>query len=122
MKRFFLIIILFVFLVQNFSKLIIIANYEVNKDYISRVLCENRDKPMMHCNGHCQLKKQLDKEEKGQMPVSRNINEKNVVQYCSDKKYSCSLSLIPLLMERNSFSAFYIPANNFRSVFHPPQG
>jgi uncharacterized iron-regulated protein len=37
------------------------VNYEVNKDYISKVLCENKEKKAMHCEGKCHLKKELDK-------------------------------------------------------------
>ena len=36
-----------------------IAYYHVNKDYIARVLCENRDKPELHCDGQCYLAKKL---------------------------------------------------------------
>lgn len=36
-----------------------LAYYHVNKDYIARVLCENRDKPQLHCDGHCYLAKRL---------------------------------------------------------------
>lgn len=39
----------------------IIAWYQVNKDYISKNLCENRDKPKMKCCGKCYLKKKLSK-------------------------------------------------------------
>ena len=35
--------------------------YELNKKYIAEVLCENKDKPEMHCNGKCHLKKQIKK-------------------------------------------------------------
>ncbi len=45
-----------------------IAYYHVNKDYIARVLCENRDKPQLHCDGKCYLAKKLktqqDKQDK----------------------------------------------------------
>ena len=56
--------LLLVFLSQYFSRYIILADYELNKDYISRVLCENRNKPNLHCNGKCQLKKRLEKDQK----------------------------------------------------------
>lgn len=34
--------------------------YEINKEYIANNLCENRNKPEMHCNGKCHLRKQID--------------------------------------------------------------
>ncbi|UJH68468.1 hypothetical protein [Allomuricauda sp. SCSIO 65647] len=39
-----------------------IAEYIANYDYITNVLCENRDKPQLQCNGKCYLSKQLAKE------------------------------------------------------------
>lgn len=40
---------------------VICLQYVVNKDFIVANLCENRDKPTMHCNGKCLLNKQLAK-------------------------------------------------------------
>ncbi|HTE08809.1 MAG TPA: hypothetical protein VK628_08580 [Flavitalea sp.] len=36
-------------------------NYTINKNYISAELCENKAKPLMHCNGQCVLMKKLAK-------------------------------------------------------------
>ncbi len=45
-----------------------IACFQLNRDYIARVLCENRDRPQMNCNGQCYLAKRLkaqqDKQDK----------------------------------------------------------
>lgn len=38
-----------------------IAYWEINKDRIAKTECINRFKPMMHCNGKCQLYKELKK-------------------------------------------------------------
>lgn len=36
-----------------------IAYYHLNRDYIARVLCENRARPDLHCDGQCYLAKKL---------------------------------------------------------------
>ncbi len=36
-----------------------VAYYHANRDYIARVLCENRAKPQLHCDGQCYLAKKL---------------------------------------------------------------
>ena len=46
-------------LLPTFSQWGIIAHYQINKEYIARVLCENRDKPQLHCDGKCYLAKRL---------------------------------------------------------------
>lgn len=38
-------------------------SYEWNKSEITRLFCINKDKPTMHCNGSCHLKKELEKTE-----------------------------------------------------------
>jgi len=39
-----------------------IAEYVMNYDYISNVLCENKDKPLLNCDGKCYLAEMLAKE------------------------------------------------------------
>ena len=36
-----------------------VYNYFLNYDYIVNVLCVNKDKPEMHCDGKCYLRKEL---------------------------------------------------------------
>lgn len=38
-----------------------IGYWEINKETIAKTECINRFKPMMHCNGKCQLYRQLKK-------------------------------------------------------------
>lgn len=41
------------------SKLAIITHFSLHRSEISRTLCENKDRPVMQCNGSCQLRKRL---------------------------------------------------------------
>ncbi len=38
-----------------------LLEYYANYDYIAAVLCENRDKPVLECNGKCYLQSQIEK-------------------------------------------------------------
>ncbi len=38
-----------------------IIDYEINKDYISKYLCENKDRPELKCQGKCYLMQKLKK-------------------------------------------------------------
>ena len=65
--------LIFMMLTANFSRFFIYAGFELNKNYIASELCENRDKPMMHCNGKCYLMKKLkqaEEKEKAEQPSS----------------------------------------------------
>ncbi len=48
---------------QTFNKLTIVAFYQINKKVIAEVLCVNKDKPELNCNGKCYLVKKLKEEE-----------------------------------------------------------
>lgn len=39
-----------------------LLEYRVNYTYIATVLCENKGKPQLACNGQCHLKKELAKQ------------------------------------------------------------
>ena len=55
-------VIIFVALTMLLKPLWPVADYIVNYDYIVNVLCENKDKPQLNCDGKCYLAKQLAKE------------------------------------------------------------
>lgn len=46
---------------QSVLQLGYIGYWEINKETIAKTECINRFKPMMHCNGKCQLYRQLKK-------------------------------------------------------------
>ena len=43
------------------SPAIPVLDYIINYQHISQDLCVNKDKPEMHCNGKCHLKKEIKK-------------------------------------------------------------
>lgn len=118
-KRGFAILILAALTAQSFSQLGILAYYQLNKSYIARTLCVNRDKPMMHCNGKCYLAKQLRENEKREHPGN--------VEARADIALFCSTSqdfLFPPFTGKPVLLNRYQPENYprpFFSVFHPPQ-
>lgn len=105
-----------------------VVEYVVNYDYISKVLCENKEKPKLQCNGKCHLMKELakasDSDITGEKPIS------------SDKKMA-SLEFEVLFFEViQPFKTFYFYSVNKKDVnsnysnlyayldscsqFHPP--
>jgi hypothetical protein len=52
---------IFLTLFVVFRPLIPLVEYAVNYDYISKVLCVNKSKPELHCNGKCYLSKEIAK-------------------------------------------------------------
>lgn len=101
-----------------------VVDYVVNYDYISKVLCVNKAKPKLQCNGKCHLMKELAKTSENERPIS------------SDKKIASQHHEVLFLEEMKSFkitSIYFdkkqIVNNNYSdlysylkivSVFRPP--
>ena len=49
-----------------------VLDYVVNYEYISKVLCVNKAKPKLQCNGKCHLMKELAKTAENEVPISSN--------------------------------------------------
>src|ERR1700752_4208093 len=62
MKTFHCSILILAVLVASLSKSLICFSFELNRDYISKNLCENRNMPQLHCNGKCHIAKEMSKE------------------------------------------------------------
>lgn len=59
MKRFFVVILIFILVTPFLIKSSIYFDYFISYDTIVNELCENKDKPEMQCNGKCYMNKQL---------------------------------------------------------------
>lgn len=111
-----------VFLLQIFSRTIIILIFEINRDYIAKNLCVKKDEPNNCCKGKCHLKKELDKEEKQEQSPINPIKEKEEIQFYSDNKTKFSFFNTPLISELISHYSFSLSEKHIHSIFHPPQG
>lgn len=68
-------------LLPSISSWGIIAHYQLNKEYIARVLCENRDKPQMHCDGKCYLAKRLKaQQDKQDKETAERVQHSSLIQ------------------------------------------
>jgi hypothetical protein len=114
------ILLLVSLLSANLSGLWVYLGYEANQKYIAKELCENRNRPEMHCNGKCYLMKKLkqaqDKEQKQERQSQKSQIQDAVVS-------------TPLVFKQYAFAeikvhvpfAMGMPQNIKNSIFHPPQ-
>ncbi|MDR3697675.1 hypothetical protein [Mucilaginibacter sp.] len=63
----------------SFSRLFVYAGFELNRNYIATHLCENRDKPWLHCNGKCYFMKKIRQAEEKEKNDERQ-SQKNLFQ------------------------------------------
>ncbi len=109
-------------LLQSFSKWIIVADYEFNKEYISKNLCINKEKPKLHCNGKCQLMKKLAEEEKQNSSNSNNpgkVKFQDIVFLESCQVFSPAFSPLPEKKYADHLTVAKYPSP-IASIFHPP--
>jgi hypothetical protein len=108
---------------QPLSKVWIFVSFKINQDYIAKNLCENRAKPILKCNGKCQLMKKLkqaDKEEEKQTP--QTIKEKLEVLYClNQSSFNVSQKLDFEVKKQSFFGYKFQNYSSFQSnLFRPP--
>ena len=85
MRLFVLILILAGILFQTTAKLVILINFQINRDYIAKNLCINREKPDSCCQGSCHLTKQLEEEDQKEKVLEMTIEELDL----SVRSYNC---------------------------------
>jgi len=103
-----------------------VVEYVLNYDYIVNVLCENKDKPEMQCNGKCHLSNELAKEagaendnpfnsKTSKTEIPQFIISENIIEYI----FSSTGSLIS---EENIGYRPNLNSSLFTSkILHPPQ-
>lgn len=62
-KRVAALLLLIAFALQTFNKVFVVTSYFTNTKAFAKN-CINKNKPNLHCNGKCQLKKKLQEENK----------------------------------------------------------
>ncbi|KAA2242553.1 hypothetical protein F0L74_08435 [Chitinophaga agrisoli] len=121
MKQVAAILLLIGVLGQTFSKALIIAEYELNKEYIAKNLCVNRSRPKMHCNGRCHMMKQLKQEEKKDQenPERRLENKLEIICAAFHPDHLALTQVITFIQypvfQENTCTDFVA------APFHPPQ-
>ncbi len=106
---------------QLLNKLLTYTAFKLQEDYIASELCENKDRPELHCNGHCQLNKKLqeDPEENGMPARPKFSEEQNLTVFLSGHALLLNLPVTPdspWLTRQDD-----IPDDpDMREVFHPP--
>ncbi len=70
------ILLLFLLNIPLFSKWSFVVYYQVNKSYIAKELCINKNRPQLHCDGKCFLAKKLKAEEEKEQKATSEKLEK----------------------------------------------
>ena len=109
-------------LLQTFGKVLVLVDYQANKEYILNVLCINRNKPQLQCEGKCQLTKKL----KSQHDTDKQANERGQKQEVPLNLYCQSLFSFPFtnfasIATQPTAYTFSYTSVAYQSIFHPPR-
>ena len=106
------------FLGQTFNRAVIVSSSYTNSAAYAKN-CVNKAKPMLHCNGKCQMLKKMKQEENNdkQNPERRG----NPDEVLSSKSYFISLKIIQVSDPKHFAQYISIfPENRSADFFHPP--
>lgn len=102
-----------------------VIEYNLNYDYISKVLCINKDEPELKCNGKCQLAKEIKKT----LPIETSDKQPGLPVIDFDKfpitYYKSNEQRIKPFEYSNKLNFFTYKTgktiNYIPSVFQPPE-
>jgi hypothetical protein len=120
LKFFIATILLIAFAAQTFTKELLVLDYYTNTTAFEKD-CVNKDKPMMHCCGRCQLRKKLLQQENSDKQNPEQRDNKNEV-VLSSKSFFATVPLIKeqacdiTYPELSCGKEIKMP----HSIFHPP--
>lgn len=124
MRRLIACILLFSILLPTLSPWGTVAYFHVNRTYIAKVLCENRNRPALLCNGKCYLARLLKKQqEKKDKETTERIENTPVAQlfYLAVFSYSFGEKLFaPKKLSYFSYIASRYSAI-LRQIIRPPR-
>jgi hypothetical protein len=119
-KKVFAFLLLAAFAVQSFNNTVIVFGFYLNQKKIAATLCENRYRPILHCDGKCVLAKKIKQEEsRNNQNPERKLENKNEV--ISSKSFFAAASHTSFQKKEKyiHYSENEI-SGAFLSVFRPP--
>lgn len=106
---------------SSFSRVFVYAGFELNQKYIASTLCENRNKPELHCNGKCYLAKKLKQAEEKERKQEENAQKKGFQDHFLIRTvFSLKVPVAHLKQTTSREGHFDLPQRSF-DILHPPQ-
>lgn len=113
-----------VYLLAMVKPILPLLDYYLNYNYIATKLCENRDKPILDCNGKCYVAKEIEKNKKENHQDTVVLefkmdfyisNDLEFITFIENSFLETQNNRIPVTRELNWYNSFLF------SVFHPPR-
>ncbi|WP_316815737.1 hypothetical protein [Pedobacter nyackensis] len=119
MKQLISIVLILLLGAQCLVQLGLVASYQLHKTYIVSSFCENKDKPEMHCEGKCFLKKRLAEAEKNERQASGIEKQLEIPSFLIVVAQQIAVRSFALVKGNISLTVHYMHIIYF-NIFHPP--
>lgn len=100
---------------------VVYIDFKINQDYISRVLCINRDKPELKCNGHCVLMEKLKETQDTEQSPDNQANKKQNFETFCESLPDFQTRTFPSKSEKHRIYQILFLSHFSSDVFHPPK-
>ena len=117
-------LLIFAVFTTNCSRLLVYAGFNLNQNYIATQLCENRNKPWMHCNGRCYFMKKIRQAEENERnkAAKDNLSRVDTIFFEEPARYDGTWntgvvikSKLPQVADDHYCGSFY------SRIFQPPR-
>jgi hypothetical protein len=127
LKKITLAFMLLTMLSQTFSSLVVIGHYEMNRRYYAEVLCQNKNRPELACEGKCALMLKINnyaaqKQENNNQSLQNFINQDLNWVFYEIASIGFNPSLGGEVAEHisNFFHKTYFPQHGVGGLLRPP--
>src|SRR5699024_7192955 len=85
-------------LLKAFIVPVVYVDFKIHQDYIAEVLCINRDKPELHCNGKCILMQKIKEvQETGDQDKNQTF-QRYLMEIICDESQGFDFNVFPALV------------------------
>ena len=99
----------------------VFIDFKLNQEYIAKVLCINKEKPQLECNGQCILMQKMKAAQESENPEQNPAPKSQLLEIFTELK-SIYHPISFQLTEKKYFEySASLVVLNFSKIFHPPQ-
>src|SRR5690554_5299900 len=110
-----------VMLFKAFLAPAVFIDFKLNQDYISKVLCINRDRPQLACDGQCILMQKMKSTQDGDHPEQSQSPKTQLLEIFSELKTVFQPLLLPSMQQDFFTHDEEVSLEAFSEIFHPPK-
>jgi hypothetical protein len=99
----------------------VFIDFKLNQDYIAKVLCINREKPQLECNGQCILMEKMKNTQDSENPEQSQSSKSQLLEIFSELTTIFHPLIFPTVEEKFFEYTEQALVSYLSQIFHPPQ-